>query len=147
MTRKTFITSIVITILSLLTLSGFSQESTGIKFFHGTFDEAIAKAKKENKVIFVDAYAVWCGPCKIMAARTFTNAEVGNFHNSKFINLKIDMEKGEGRTLSRKWGITAYPTLLYFDGDGNMVHKTMGYHQPDQLLQVGNQVLAKQKKK
>lgn len=113
----------------------------GIDFFHGTFAEAQAKAKKEGKLIFVDAYTVWCSPCRWMAANTFTNADVGAFFNKHFINLKIDMEKGEGRTLSRKWAIRAYPTLLFMSDSGEVNKRVLGAQKPAQLLALGKDVV------
>ena len=47
-------------------------------------------------MIFLDAYASWCGPCKMLQKNVFTKKAVGDFYNSKFINVKMDMEKGEG---------------------------------------------------
>ncbi|HHG84150.1 MAG TPA: DUF255 domain-containing protein, partial [Bacteroidetes bacterium] len=64
---------------------GSSMKAQGIKFFHGTFAQAKAKAKKENKLIFMDAYTSWCGPCKWMAANTFTDASVGAYFNQHFV--------------------------------------------------------------
>lgn len=99
----------------------------GIKFFKGTWKEALAKAKAENKLIFLDAYASWCGPCKRMAATTFKDKEVGEFFNERFINFKMDMEKHkQGRRLSSKYRLTAYPTLYFIDGNENVAHKSVG---------------------
>ncbi|MDO8970421.1 MAG: thioredoxin family protein, partial [Saprospiraceae bacterium] len=59
----------------------------GIEFFSGTWPEALEKAKKEELLIFVDAYASWCGPCKRMAAQTFPDPKAGEFFNANFLNL------------------------------------------------------------
>ena len=77
----------------LLTLAFTANAQGGIEFFHGTWAEAKAKAKAEDKLIFVDAYAEWCGPCKRMSAQTFPDPKAGEFFNPNFICLKIDMEK------------------------------------------------------
>lgn len=114
-----------------------------IDFFHGTWEEALAKAKAEEKIIFVDAYAEWCGPCKRMAKNVFTQERVGEFHNEKFINMKIDMEKGMGLTFRRKYPVSAFPTLFYIDATGAVVHKVKGAQQVDGLLKLGNFVLGK----
>jgi thiol:disulfide interchange protein len=111
-----------------------SNGSEGIEFADLSFEEALKKAKKEKKLIFVDAYAVWCGPCKWMEANTFQEKEVGDAFNKKFINLKIDMEKGEGPELARKYNVRAYPTMFLIDGDGKVVKRILGAKKKDQLL-------------
>ncbi|HCE85197.1 MAG TPA: hypothetical protein DEO99_03495, partial [Bacteroidetes bacterium] len=73
-----------------------SLTSQGISFFEGSFDAAKELAAKEGKLIFMDSYAKWCGPCKRMARDVFTVEEVGDFFNANFVNLKMDMETEEG---------------------------------------------------
>lgn len=70
----------------------------GVRFESLTFEEALQKAKEENRWIFLDAYTSWCGPCKVMAEQVFTLAKAGVFFNSRFVNVKYDMEKGEGQS-------------------------------------------------
>lgn len=94
----------------------------------------LAKAKKENKIIFFDAYAVWCGPCKQMDAETYKDQAVADFYNANFINVKYDMEKGEGIMLAQQFAVTAYPSLLFINGDGEMLHKGLGFQVADQFL-------------
>ena len=113
----------------------------GIKFDKSEWKEILAKAKKEKKLIFVDAYAAWCGPCKMMDRDVFSQKEAGDFFNAKFVNAKIDMEKGEGIGLSRSFGVMAYPTLLFVNSSGNVVHRAVGYHNPGQLLELGEAAL------
>ena len=115
----------------------------GIEFFHGTFAEALEKAKTENKLIFMDAFAEWCGPCKRMAATTFKEAKVGKFFNENFINVKMDMEKGEGPALGRKFDVAAYPTLIFINEKGEQIHKIVGGLQAEQLIGTARQALSK----
>ena len=112
--------------LLLLTFCSTTIFAQGIEFLHGTWDEAIEMAQKEDKIIFVDAYATWCGPCKRMSENVFTQAEVGSFYNSNFINLKLDMEKGEGLKFGKKYPVSAYPTLYYIAPDGRVVQNIRG---------------------
>ena len=115
----------------------------GIEFFHGTFAEAVEKAQKENKLIFMDAFAEWCGPCKRMAATTFKDEKVGKFFNDNFINVKMDMEKGEGPGLQRKYEVTAYPTLLFINGKSELAHKGVGGMGNDQLIALARTAMGK----
>ncbi|HMV23659.1 MAG TPA: thioredoxin family protein [Saprospiraceae bacterium] len=115
----------------------------GIEFFHGSFSEAIEKAKNEEKLIFMDAYASWCGPCKRMASMVFTQSVVGEFYNAKFINMKVDMEKDEGPELSKKFKVSAYPTLIFISPKGEIVQKHVGGMDPDAFVQLGKTALGK----
>lgn len=116
----------------------------GIKFFKGTWEEALKKSKAEGKLIFLDAYASWCGPCKRMAATTFKDKEVGEFFNKNFINYKMDMEKHkDGRRLSSKYRLTAYPTLFFINANENVSHKSVGMLNKAQALKFGKEALAK----
>lgn len=107
----------------------------GIKFEDSNFAAILAKAKKENKLVFVDAYASWCGPCKLMVKNIFPLQTVGDFYNSHFVNAKIDMEKGEGIGLAKKYNVKAFPTYLFINGDGEEVHRTLGYVEEKDFIQ------------
>ena len=122
-------------------VSSNSYAQKGIEFFKGTFEEALQEAKTQKKSIFLDAYAEWCGPCKQMAATVFTNEAVGEYYNKHFINLKIDMEKGEGPALSKKFAITAYPTLIYLDFDGKVLQNVRGAKNVEQFMNLAKTVL------
>lgn len=121
-------------LLAFALLMGSNSYAQGIQFTNGTWKELKAKAEKENKLIFMDAYAEWCGPCKKMAKDVFTQKEVGDYFNTHFVNVKMDMEKGEGIGLSNDFGIQAYPTLLFINSEGKVVHRAVGYHTTDLLI-------------
>ena len=123
-----------------VTVSSFIA-AQGINFEKSSFETLLAKAKKEKKLVFVDAYAVWCGPCKLMDKNIFPLEKVGSFYNQNFINAKIDMEKGEGIPLAKKYGVTAFPTYLFINGDGEEVHRTIGYVKEDEFITFGKEAL------
>jgi len=130
--------------LGLMSFAFWTKKPTadeGIQFKSISFEQALEEAKASNKLIFMDAYAEWCGPCKYMTANVFTDKEVGEFYNAKFINLKIDMEKGEGPALAAKYQVRAYPTLFFIDGDGNVVKKVLGAQQSKKLIEIGKEVI------
>jgi thioredoxin-related protein len=109
----------------------------GIQFIEADWNKALQEAKKHNKLIFLDAYASWCGPCKLLKKKTFPDKSAGDFFNRNFINVAIDMEKGDGPALSGKFRISAYPTLIIADAEGNVVTYTQGYLKPGQLIEFG----------
>ncbi len=106
-------------IISTISFAQINFEST-------TWNQIKAKAKKEHKLIFVDAYTSWCGPCKWMAKNVFTNDTVAQYFNSHFINAKLDMEKGEGLEIAKQYTVQVYPTYLFLDGDGTLIHRAVG---------------------
>ena len=114
---------LILFIAMLFSNMAFTQ---GIKFDQGTFAEALAKAKAENKKVFMDCYTSWCGPCKKMAKNIFPLPQVGEYFNQHFISIKMDMEKGEGIELASKYNVKNFPTLLFMDTDGNVLHKRVG---------------------
>lgn len=124
---------IIVVVSLLVSTFGFGQ---GIEFFQGTWKEGMAKAKAEGKLVFVDAYAEWCGPCKSMAKNVFTKQEVGEYFNTNFINLKLDMEKSDGVSFGHEYPVRAYPTLFFIDGDGKEIKKVVGGQQVQSLLSV-----------
>ena len=88
--------------------------------------QAAAKAKKENKLVFVDCYTQWCGPCKKMARDIFPQAKVGKFMNERFVNVKIDMEASYAEGLTKEWQVSGYPTFIIFNADGEEIGRFMG---------------------
>ena len=127
-----------------LSITVFSQNKN-ISFEYGTFAEIKAKAIKEHKLIFVDAYTTWCGPCKQMSKNVFTNDAVADFYNFSFINAKIDMEKGEGIELAKLYEVRCYPNLLFIDGEGNLVHRVAGSMSSKEFINLGKETLYPEK--
>lgn len=126
MRTNLFSRCIIITVAALSAVT-FACHAQGIQFEASTFDEALAKAKQENKLLFMDCYTTWCGPCRMLSKTVFPNDTAGVFFNKHFINLKMDMEKGEGTTLSRTFRVTGYPTLLFIDpADKEVVYRITG---------------------
>ena len=133
-------------LIFILFISNFFFSQEGIQFDKSTFSELLAKAKKENKLIFLDAMASWCGPCKMMEKNIFTKKEVGDFYNRTFINTSFDMENGEGREIALKYGVRSYPTYLFINGDGQLISQNMGYMSEKVFLDLGKQASSAQNK-
>lgn len=99
-----------------------------------TLEQASAKAKAENKLIFLDCFTSWCGPCKKMAKDVFPQEKVGNYMNPKFINIKIDMESAYGAPLAKKLQIQAYPTFVIFNADAQEIGRFLGGSSADDFI-------------
>lgn len=110
--------------------------SDGIRFSDGSFRDALQQAKTTGKLIFMDCYTSWCAPCKMMNTTVFTQPEVGHFFNEHFINVKFDMEKGEGRDLMKRYGMQVFPTYLLLDAEGNEVHRVVGGHEAGEFISL-----------
>ncbi len=111
----------------------------GVMFETGTLEQALAKAasakKNAPKLVFVDCYTVWCGPCKYMTNNIFPLENVGEYFNKNFVNIKIDMEKGEGIEIAKKYSVRAYPTFLILDAQGNEVNRILGSAEADVFIE------------
>ena len=116
--------------------------ASGIEFFDGSFDEALARAEAEDKHVFVDVYATWCGPCKVMDAVVFPRDDVGEHYNAHFINLKLDAEDEsiDGPAISERYDVGAYPTYLYLNPDGSVVGRALGALPASLFVQVARQL-------
>lgn len=123
----------------VLPLSSFAQ---GVDFKSLTMQEAQAVAEKEKKMIFIDFYTTWCGPCKMMSSEVFTQDQVGEYFNRAFVNLKVDAEKGEGVELAKKYQVKAYPTFVVLRADGTEVYRTAGaVRQTSSSIRFGKELI------
>ncbi|BAP32846.1 thioredoxin domain-containing protein [Chryseobacterium sp. StRB126] len=118
-----------------------------IQFQELPFKEIIAKAKKEKKLVFIDAYASWCGPCKMMEKNVFPQKSVREYFNTNFINARFDMEKGEGRDLAAKFGVRSYPTYLFLNGEGELVSRNTGYMEESMFVAMAQDINSQGNKK
>ena len=136
-----------IMIIAIITLSSWglvmAQDEShkasdeGIQFFEGSWNEALALAEKENKAIFLDVYASWCGPCKVLKKKTFPDAEAGKYFNENFINVTLDGEKGDGIKVAKELNVRAYPSLFIINSFGDPLVYYPGYLKPEELIELG----------
>jgi len=114
-------------------------QDKGIQFQHNkSWKEVQAKAKAENKYIFMDCFTTWCGPCRYMSSTIFPMENVGQFMNDKFVSVAVQLDTTkndnefvkswyqDGHDIAAKYKVRAYPTYLIFDADGNVVHRFVG---------------------
>lgn len=124
----------------LVHLSVFSQ---GIRFVEMKTDSDLAmihqKAAEEKKLIFIDCYTTWCGPCKYMEKNIFTNDTVAKFYNEHFVCARMDMEKGVGISYTYKYDVYSYPTYLFIDKE--LGHRTNGTRDVKGFIKIGETAL------
>ncbi|MDO5977826.1 thioredoxin family protein [Flavivirga spongiicola] len=129
------ISKTIILVFTLILSTSLNAQEHHINFLKSAkWKKVLKQSQKENKPIFVDAYTTWCGPCKVMDREVFTDKEVATFFNENFISVKMDMEKGEGIQLKLDWDIKAYPTLLYFNTKGKIIHRVVGAYGAAEFL-------------
>lgn len=109
-------------------------QADGIAFRELSFPEALKRAEVEDKLLFVDCFTTWCGPCKRLSKVVFKDSLVADYFNRHFVNLKMDMEKDEGVELRKKYGVHAYPTLLFINSSGEVVYRLVGAEDALELL-------------
>jgi thiol:disulfide interchange protein len=107
-----------------------------IAWFQGTLDEALAKARKENKLVFIDFWTTWCGWCKKLDKDTYTDARVIAAMNEHYVCLSLDAETKVGAPLARRYSVDGYPTLLMLTTDGFVRERIAGYKAPDPFLKI-----------
>lgn len=121
-------------LITLTLILSVAVASAQVQFETVTFSELLTKAKTENKLIFIDCYAEWCGPCKYMDSNVFPDKNVGDFMNKNFINAKINMEEGEGPAIGRKYKVRSYPTFLIINKGGDEVVRIVGSSDANEFI-------------
>lgn len=120
---------------ALLLMFSMGASAQGISFLDNRpIAEVLSQAKEEGKMVFVDCYTTWCVPCKRLATQVFPQKEAGDFFNPRFVSLKLDMEKGEGPELGKKWDVGAYPTLVFMNSDGEVQFQLVGARDSKHLV-------------
>jgi thioredoxin-related protein len=123
----------------LLVAPCFVMAQEGVNFEQNlSWQQIQAKAKAEHKMIFMDCFTTWCGPCRYMSSTIFPQKVVADLMNEKFINVKVQLDTTDadneavkswyqtGHDLAAKYDIRAYPTYLFFDENGKAVQRLVG---------------------
>jgi thioredoxin-related protein len=135
------------------------HNNTGIKWVEGlSWEQILQKAKTENKYIFIDCFATWCGPCKAMDKNVYPDEKAGAAINDKFIAVKVQMDQTDkddqrvkawykdAKALDDKYKIDAFPTLLFFSFDGSLLHRVTQGLNLEGFLDVVSAALDPQKR-
>src|ERR1700761_530344 len=134
--------------LLLMLVNPLLAQTKGVHFEQGlTWEQIVEKAKKKHRVIFVDCYATWCGPCKQMDRKVYPDSLLGVFMNSDFVSVKLQMDStakdnedvkalyATAKEFQRTYQIGSLPTYLFFY-DGKLVHRNEGFQPVLEFLQI-----------
>lgn len=133
-----FLSKITALVVVLLSFGAFAE---GISFQHISLDEAVKKANIENKPIFIDVYATWCGPCKYLSREVFVDDELGAYMNANFINIKLNGEEGDGDYLMAEFGLDAFPTMLFLSPEKEELNRIVGAVGSNEILNISKGVI------
>ncbi|MBN8857024.1 MAG: thioredoxin family protein [Sphingobacteriales bacterium] len=138
---------IVVTLLALIIGSNTFSQQRGIEFDQSqNWQAVLKKAKDEQKYIFVDCFATWCGPCKEMDKQVYASEKAGAYFSAQFISVKVQMDSTanddvrqrgwykDAKYLMSTYEVSAYPTYLFFSPEGKIVHKSTGFQDTDRFL-------------
>jgi tetratricopeptide (TPR) repeat protein len=134
---------LVALVLGVAAVFSEAAPAQGVAFSEGRpFAEALRRARTEGRPLMVDTYAVWCGPCKQLDRMTFADATVGAWAKKNVVAVKIDAEKGEGRRLSQRYAVRAFPTILFLDTAGNELDRISGVFGPADFIKAAEAILS-----
>lgn len=120
-------------VLALLIATSSNAE---IQFLRGTLADAVKKAEAEKKPVMIDFITDWCRWCDTLDARTYSDQKVAAYINDHVVPIKIDAEKGEGIDIAKKYGVAAYPTIVFIHSNGEEIDRILGYVQAEPFLKT-----------
>ena len=125
------------TIFTLFALFLFCQASFAVDFYNGTYQQALAKGKAENKPLFLYFTATWCGPCQYMQKYIFPDATLSTYIKQNYIALKLDVDTEEGKLVYYKShqpkAPTGVPAFIIMNSNEEVLKKDVGGMKLEQL--------------
>ncbi len=101
------------------------------------------QAGLEGKLVFIDLYATWCAPCRLMEEQVFTDKELAAYFNEHFISYRVNVEQGNGTNLATIFEVKVLPTLLFLDEKGNILVRKEGAAMQTEMRYLAAEALSK----
>ena len=133
--------------LSFIFLMAAKADSQSVHFATLSWPNALAKARSENKMLFIEMYTTWCTYCKQMEQNVFPSEEAGNYYNEHFINIRYDALQSDGIQIRKNYALLGFPTFLYLDPNGLAILKTAGYQEKEKFIHNGDSAFLLQQNK
>lgn len=116
------------------------ETDKGVRFLNKPVDELLKQARTEDKLVFIDCYSTYCPPCKLMLKKEFPKKEMGDYLNAGFVCAKMNLDSFP--ELAKKWDVHAFPTYLFMNTDGKILHRMTGYMEADKFIKEAKAGLA-----
>lgn len=91
----------------------------------------VAVDEKYDKIMVVDFYATWCGPCKAMAP---TMEAMENKYGNKIEFNKVDIDQSP--EIAQEFNVTAVPTIVVISRTGDIIETLVGLQSKERLDQL-----------
>ncbi len=114
-------------------------ETAGVKWFQGTLEEALARARAEHKLVLVDCWARWCRYCRVMDRKTWALPEVARIVQEETIPMKaeVDAHRGVGKSWQQRYGVLALPAVLILEPrEGKKLEHLLGFQDAAHVLEA-----------
>jgi len=145
---KSFLCSLLVLLVTTTGFAGAPGDSVSDKaeLPWKPFTDGFAEAKKGEKKIMVDVYTTWCGWCKRLDADTYSNPKVVAYMKDHYVSIKLNAESSTSVMykdtsysqiqIAQALGVKGYPTIAFFDSDGNLITKIPSYLPPERFLPI-----------
>ena len=103
---------------------------------HLSLEQAFAKAQREEKLVLADMSAIWCPTCRKLDQQVFSNDQVKQAINEKYVFARIEYESDAGKAFMKKYNVSGFPTLLILNANGEkLVHLPLTFD-PESFLNL-----------
>lgn len=102
------------------------------------YGEGMQEAKSQEKPIFIDFWAGWCGPCQKMEEEVYPDEDLIQ-KSSEFINIKVNVD--QNNDLANQYGIESIPTLMFLNSEGEVLIREIGFMSSSELIDTMDQIL------
>ena len=106
-----------------------------VRWVEGSTDAVREMALKADKLVFIDLYADWCGPCRMMEERVFKREDVGDYFDRHFVAAKYNVDRPTGRALMQRYGRGSIPFYLIFNTEGELLGSILGAYPAEEFMQ------------
>ncbi|MEI6408758.1 MAG: thioredoxin family protein [Bacteroidota bacterium] len=106
----------------------------------------LEEAQKQHKPVFLEFYATWCGPCKVMEREVFSQPDIYDYLNKNFLSYHVDVDSPTGKPIAEIYEIKGMPTVIFVDPKGVALETELGLITASRFKKVADSALAKMKK-